>query len=241
MNRRVALILLLFILVLIVIIAGNYIHILFTRKSVEYEDRDTYHRLNKENLIILIEVDKKRLSVIDYRSNKILGEYVVATGRTDSLTPLGTFRIAEKARWGEGFGSRWLGLNVPWGNYGIHGTNNPGSIGYNASAGCIRMRNKDVEQLYEMVDQGTIVSIVNGKYGPFNHGFRDLVPGDIGADVLEVQKRLKLEGYYDGPLDGIYGEGMKRGLIQYLKDRDIPLSHTVDDEIYRRLKIMLME
>ncbi len=59
---------------------------------------------------------------------------------------------------GGGFGSRWMGLNVPWGGkYGIHGTNQPGSIGFNASAGCIRMRNKDVEELYNLVEYNTTV------------------------------------------------------------------------------------
>jgi len=213
----------------------------FTRKGLDYDFRDTYYKINRDDLAILIEVDKKRLSVIDYKVNKILEEYIVATGRSDSLTPLGTFKIIEKARWGEGFGSRWLGLDVPWGTYGIHGTNDPGSIGYNASAGCIRMRNKDVEQLYDMIDKNTMVSITNGRYGPFGHGFRDLKPGDRGADVLEVQKRLKIEGYYTGTLDGIYGEDMKRSLIEYLKDSNISLTHTVDDTIYRKLNIILME
>ena len=92
----------------------------------------------------------------------------------DTPTPLGTFKIIEKAKWGGGFGSRWMGLDVPWGKYGIHGTNKPGSIGFNASAGCIRMRNKDVEELYNIVDYNTTVAIVGGDYGPFAHGFRNL-------------------------------------------------------------------
>ncbi len=78
--------------------------------------------------------------------------------------------MVEKAYWGgEGFGSRWLGLNVPWGGkYGIHGTNQPGSIGYNISAGCVRMRNRDIEELYELVSKDTIVHIENGDYGPLD-------------------------------------------------------------------------
>ncbi len=60
-----------------------------------------------------------------------------------------------------------MGLNVPWGGkYGIHGTNQPGSIGFNASGGCIRMRNQDVEELYSLVESGTMVNITNGQYGP---------------------------------------------------------------------------
>jgi len=43
--------------------------------------------------------------------------------------------------------------------YGIHGTNTPSSIGHNASHGCIRMRNRDVEQLFDMVAVGDAVEI----------------------------------------------------------------------------------
>ena len=49
-----------------------------------------------------------------------------------------------------------------WGNswYGIHGTNNPASIGRNASHGCIRMRNRDVEELFAMVSVGDEVELL---------------------------------------------------------------------------------
>jgi hypothetical protein len=43
--------------------------------------------------------------------------------------------------------------------YGIHGTNNPSSIGRSVSHGCVRMRNEDIEKLFEMVPIGTPVFI----------------------------------------------------------------------------------
>ena len=55
-------------------------------------------------------------------------------------------------------GSRWLGLSVS--GYGIHGTNSPASIGHNVSHGCIRMNNRDVEQLFEMVTIGDAVELL---------------------------------------------------------------------------------
>lgn len=55
-------------------------------------------------------------------------------------------------------GTRWLGLGFR--GYGIHGTNDPGSIGKAASAGCIRMHNRDVELLAEMVGVGTPVTFL---------------------------------------------------------------------------------
>lgn len=174
-------------------------------------------------------------------TGEILKSYVVATGKSDTPTPLGTFKIIEKAKWGGGFGSRWLGLDTPWGKYGIHGTNKPNSIGLNASAGCVRMRNKDVEELFDIVDYNTTVTIINGIYGPFGYGFRELKPGDRGADVVEVQKRLKVKGYYYGAIDGIYGEGMKSALVAFLKDNNIPLTDTISYDIYEKLDIILMD
>ena len=54
-------------------------------------------------------------------------------------------------------GTRWLGLSIK--GYGIHGTNNPASIGKNASHGCVRMRNRDVEELFGMVGVGDQVEL----------------------------------------------------------------------------------
>lgn len=55
-------------------------------------------------------------------------------------------------------GTRWLGLGFP--SYGIHGTNNPGSIGTAASSGCLRMNNRDVEELAALVEVGTPVRLI---------------------------------------------------------------------------------
>lgn len=202
---------------------------------------NTSSKGKKSKFTILIEVDKKRLSLIDRENEKVLDTYAVATGKSSSPTPLGSFKVIEKAQWGEGFGSRWIGLDVPWGIYGIHGTNQPGSIGGNVSAGCIRMRNMDVEDLYDKISINTPVLITNGDYGPFGSGFRTLKPGDRGADVLEVQKRLWKLGYYDSELDGIYGDGMKKGLVDFLRSKNLELTDRIDEAIYRELGIILMD
>jgi len=230
-----------FILVLVIVflVLGNYIYNL---ENKEYQNLlKTSTKSKKTNLMVLVEVDKKQLSLIDRENNEILHTYTIATGKSTSPTPLGSFNVVEKAYWGEGFGSRWLGLNVPWGKYGIHGTNQPGSIGYNISAGCVRMRNRDIEELYELVSKDTIVHIENGDYGPFGHGFRVLKPGDRGSDVLEVQKRLSQKGYYQYYLDGIYGEYMKSSLINFLKDNNMTLTDEVSGDIYTKLGIILMD
>lgn len=240
MFRRIKLVVLSFFLMSIVVILGNQIHLSLLEKNI-YNNKEVYLSKKEPDLGILIEIDKKILYLIDMDTNRIVKQYVVATGKPETPTPLGTFKIVEKAAWGGGFGSRWMGLNVPWGKYGIHGTNKPGSIGYNASEGCIRMRNKDVEELFSMVHHETSVTLLNGDYGPFRYGFRVLRPDDRGADVVEVQKRLKLKGYYEGSIDGIYGEGMKKALINFLKDNNMPITDRIDNDIYEKLGIVLMD
>ncbi|MFA6267840.1 MAG: L,D-transpeptidase [Pseudolabrys sp.] len=50
-------------------------------------------------------------------------------------------------------------LTMRGGEYAIHGTNNPRSIGGFVSYGCIRMLNRDIRELYRMVDVGTPVIV----------------------------------------------------------------------------------
>lgn len=232
-------------LILLVIVSILMFSILYYTNIIEtvVKKEDSSKENGEQNLnsVILIEVDKNRLSLVDKNNGEIISTYSIATGKENSPTPLGSFKIIKKAVWGEGFGSGWLGLDIPWGNYGIHGTNKPGSIGSNASAGCVRMRNADIEDLYDKVKLHTRVIIINGEYGIFGNGFRILRPGDRGADVLEVQKRLNQEGFYLGEFDGIYGEEMKKALIDFLKHKDIPLTDKIDEEIYKELKIILMD
>lgn len=226
-------------LVILISISGYYIRHLNTINLQNHGKID--NKGKTRNYTILIEVDLKRLSIVDRKDGSVVDSFGVATGKANSPTPLGSFIITEKAHWGEGFGSRWMELNVPWGKYGIHGTNKPGSIGYNLSGGCIRMRNQDVEKVYDLVKKGSTVVITNGIYGPFGNGFRTLRPGDRGADVLEVQKRLTKKGYYDGSLDGIYGEAMKKGLISFLQRCNIELTDKINEKIYNVLDIYLMD
>jgi hypothetical protein len=51
-----------------------------------------------------------------------------------------------------------MGLSLK--RFGIHGTNEPRSIGRNASHGCIRMRNRDAEELFELVRVGDTVEVI---------------------------------------------------------------------------------
>lgn len=107
---------------------------------------------------ILINTSSRTLKL--YRSGKLVKTYTVAVGKPSSPTPKGTFKIINRAvNPGGPFGARWLGLSAPYGDYGIHGTNNPSSIGKAVSNGCIRMHNKDVIELARLVPIGTTVKI----------------------------------------------------------------------------------
>jgi len=193
-----------------------------------------------EGYFIYIDLTESMLYL--FKDGELYKKYPVAYGKKETPSPIGVWRIVYKAKnWGTGFGTRWMGLDVPWGIYGIHGTNKPGSIGSSVSHGCVRMFNRNVEELYDLVPYNTIVVISGGPYGNLGSNLRILSPGDRNSHVLEVQKRLKALGYYDGGLDGIYGEGMKSALIHFKKDYKLPMSDKVDYETYKALKIYLFE
>jgi len=116
-----------------------------------------------------------------YKDGQLVNIFPVATGRLPEYTPEGTWRVVVKLvnpswRSPDGgpiipggtpenpLGPRWLGfnaLNTAGYTYGIHGTNAPKSIGTYASAGCIRMYNKDIIWLYDQVPIGSEVNIIN--------------------------------------------------------------------------------
>src|SRR5690606_5537040 len=127
-------------------------------------------------------------------------QFPVAVGKPGTPSPIGEWRVVHKSsNWGGGFGTRWLGLNVPWGIYGIHGTNKPYSIGTAASHGCFRMHNRNVEKLFPEVPQGTPVLIIGPEpaYTP-----RDVYREPVsGQDVVTLQKRIREMGYPLGYAD----------------------------------------
>ncbi|GIN63562.1 putative L,D-transpeptidase YkuD [Robertmurraya siralis] len=85
-------------------------------------------------------------------------QYPIAVGRMLHATPIGNFIIINKApNPGGPFGTMWMSLSKE--HYGIHGTNDPSSIGKAVSRGCIRMHNHDVEELARIVPIGTPVLI----------------------------------------------------------------------------------
>jgi len=149
---------------------------------------------------IEINVTSRLLSL--YLGDTPFGVYPVGVGKPTTPSPLGLWQIREKIinpSW-EVLGARWMGLDVPWGNYGLHGTNAPWSIGQYVSNGCIRMYNADVEKIFDLVYIGTPVHIYAS-----NSQYRTLTPGSVGYEVALLQQKLEQLGFYRGNLDGIYG------------------------------------
>ena len=107
---------------------------------------------------ITIQLSRRRLLL--YKDGSLLRSWPVGVGKNATPTPQGRYTIANKRpRPGGPFGAMWLGLSQP--GYGIHGTNNPSSIGGFVSKGCIRMYNQDVLALAGLVPVGTPVTITS--------------------------------------------------------------------------------
>jgi lipoprotein-anchoring transpeptidase ErfK/SrfK len=118
---------------------------------------------------VLVSIPDRKLAVLE--GGKVIRTFPVAVGATVSPSPSGEFKIVNRianptyyhpgvvipAGAGNPIGTRWLGLNRK--GYGIHGTNEPGSIGKAASHGCIRLRNRDMQQLFRTVSVGDTVLI----------------------------------------------------------------------------------
>ena len=128
-------------------------------------------KVNNANFNIF--VDKSQNILFLKRNGEIIKAYTVSTGANNS-TPVGKFKIEEKMvspvwyKMGAivssdsaeyELGKRWMGISVK--GYGIHGTNDPSSIGKQITKGCVRMQNPDVEELYAIVPSGTEVEIVD--------------------------------------------------------------------------------
>lgn len=154
-------------------------------------------------IMILVDTDALTLTVL--ADGKPYKTYRVACGGTRTPSPTGQWKIVDKGLWGEGFAGRWMGFDVPYGRYGIHGTPDLWSVGTYNSAGCVRMHPKDVREIYDWVKLGTVVKIVGSPFGGSGVTRTTLRPGARSSGVMEVQRRLKKLGYYDGPIDGIYG------------------------------------
>jgi hypothetical protein len=119
--------------------------------------------------VVMVSIPDRRLAVLE--NGNVIAYFSVAVGASVSPSPEGEFeivsRVVNPTYYHEGvvipagtdspIGTRWLGLSEK--GYGIHGTNAPRSIGHASSHGCIRLRNRDIEKLFSMLQVGDVVEI----------------------------------------------------------------------------------
>ncbi len=125
---------------------------------------------------LVLRVDSSQHGLVAFLGDVVLSCYRVGLGQ-DGRTPRGAFAIEVKQEnptwWRDGkaipfgdpenvLGTRWMGFEDRPGTtgFGIHGTAYPESIGKNESMGCVRLRNEEVQELFEFVSRGTAVEIL---------------------------------------------------------------------------------
>jgi lipoprotein-anchoring transpeptidase ErfK/SrfK len=120
---------------------------------------------------VVVSLRDRTLSLME--NGHVVRIFHVAVGAPLTPTPVGTFTITNRIPnptyyrpgriIGPGpsnpLGTRWMGLDIK--GYGIHGTDDPRSIGHARSLGCVRLRNDDVEQLFELLLPGDIVELTD--------------------------------------------------------------------------------
>jgi len=118
---------------------------------------------------VLVSIPDRKLAL--FENGRVVRIYRIAVGKTSTPSPAGEFKIVNRVTnptyyhkgevIGAGkdnpVGTRWMGLSAK--SYGIHGTNQPNSIGKAASTGCIRIGKQDLEELFAIVDVGDTVQI----------------------------------------------------------------------------------
>ena len=119
---------------------------------------------------IIVSLQDHELALLE--NGQVKKVYPVAVGKPSTPSPTGTFTIARRVMNptyshdgrvvlpgpNNPVGTRWMGLSIK--GYGIHGTNEPKSIGKAASHGCIRMAKPDIEELYALVQVGDTVELI---------------------------------------------------------------------------------
>lgn len=233
MNKIKSNLLLVIVFFLFVFYYAHLLDNLLSYDEKHYSGKDTTIGLDEKQeknekpfWLIVIDLDHFQLSV--YKDDMHIRTFPCSGGTPSTPSPTGVFKVITKEAWGEGFGGAWLGLDVPWGCYGIHGTKFPWIIGKkHASKGCIRLLSKDAKELFMMVPYGTPVKIVQE-----DRPFRALQSGDIGPDVRDVEIALYDLGYYKGQIDGKFGNKLFDSVLEFQEDHKLWPSGIVDKKTY---------
>lgn len=117
-------------------------------------------------------IDRSSFGLTLWKGTRVVEEMTIGLGTGETPTTVGDFYLASLLRpesSGTIYGSFAYGLSgysevlAEWadgGVVGLHGTNDPSSVGRRASHGCIRMLNADIERLVPLLPLGTPIQIV---------------------------------------------------------------------------------
>lgn len=145
---------------------------------------------------VVVSIPDRKLAVVE--NGNIVRVFPVVVGASISPSPTGDFhivnRISNPTYYHSGvvippgsdnpIGPRWLGLDLK--GYGIHGTNEPHSIGKAASHGCIRLGNRDIKEFFTLVRVGDVVHIAGERDAQIAQVFGDPTNADTVAEVEAV-------------------------------------------------------
>lgn len=199
---------------------------------------------------VIINLPSRTLQL--YYGNTMNKEYLVAIGKPSTPTPLGIFNIVSKERnptWippGRDYvvmsgpdnplGYRWMEF-FPL--YGIHGTNAPWTIGMAVSNGCVRMREEEAEELFDLVANGTQVTITYERVkidirnnGQTTIGIYPDVYGYSAVTLVDIIKKIAAYGY-----EGFISEDFLVSLlkeesgkqVEFARTQNIKINHTLLD------------
>ena len=152
---------------------------------------------------IVVSLEDRKLALVE--DGQVKKIYSVAVGKPSTPSPEGSFTIERRVANpvyhhngrtvepgpGNPVGTRWMGLSTK--GYGIHGTNEPSSIGKAASHGCIRMAKADLEEFYALVAVGDQVEIVGTRNEQTASLFAANRPGAGNAAAAQPAQLAKVE------------------------------------------------
>ena len=222
---------LLCLLIIYIHISDSFLSYNFVHYSVHSINSSSVEDENLGEASWQIIVDLDQLSLFVYKNGMLMKTYACSGGKNKTPSPTGDFKIISKESWGEGFGGVWMGLNVPWGTFGIHGTNKPWIIGKeNVSKGCIRMLTENAKELAAMIPLGTPVKILQE-----DRQFFTRYLGDSGSEIWNSQIILNNLGYYNGEFDGKFGNQLRESIIEFQKDNDLKETGSLNKDTYDKI------
>ena len=152
---------------------GTTIELIRVLNGIKGSHLTVGQRLRLPDQFLTIRIDKLLNRLYLESEGIVIKDYPVSTGKSGTQTPEGVFFVQSRYPYPAWFhkgvvvpggspdnylGTRWLGFDKP--QFGIHGTIFPELIGQSVSKGCVRMRNRDIEELYEFIAPGTTVIII---------------------------------------------------------------------------------